>query len=378
MSVWFTFDTLASTRLPEFCTTSRRTPGGRVAWICSILASTPSETLVVEASEDLTTFTPTASRAVEDGERAGLLGAHLHVGHVGEVDGAAAVATSHRNAGEVFGALDAAFQADRLLLPRHVHAAHGRGEVGRLQRLHHLSGRDAGGGEVAGAQFDGQFAVLRARHVDARHAADGAQLARDLVVGEVRQVRGRHPVGRERDLDDRQVVGREAPDDGLLHLRRKVAADAGDGVADLVGGLLRVLREDELDDDLAVAVRGRAVDHVHAFKALQRLLDRVEQFALHRLGRGAGVRHAHEDDGRVDLGELVGFELQQRDDAEDDEREHRHDGDERLLDGEVRDDHGAGGRASSQRPPVPPVAHATPPNDEETTTPSDPDARVTL
>ena len=62
--------------------------------------------------------------------------------------------------------------------------------------------------------------------------------------------------------------------------------------------------------------------------------------ALHDIGCGARVADAHEDDRRLDVGVFVDLQLEQRRDTERDERQHRHDGDDRPLDGKIGDEHG--------------------------------------
>ena len=62
-------------------------------------------------------------------------------------------------------------------------------------------------------------------------------------------------------------------------------------------------------------------------------------------GDAPGYGIDDDDDRRVDLRELVGVELQQRDDAEDDEHQHRDDGEDRALDGGIGDEHDHGALA---------------------------------
>ncbi len=69
------------------------------------------------------------------------------------------------------------------------------------------------------------------------------------------------------------------------------------------------------------------------------LFDRVDHLALDVVGRRAGIDDRDRDDGRLDVRELVGLELDQREDAEHHERQHRDDGDDRPADGEIGDEH---------------------------------------
>ena len=68
----------------------------------------------------------------------------------------------------------------------------------------------------------------------------------------------------------------------LAHFDRQLVAHAGNGVADFVARLGHVLLEVEDDDELRLAVGGRRVDLVDLRNALQRLLDAIDDVALHR------------------------------------------------------------------------------------------------
>jgi hypothetical protein len=69
------------------------------------------------------------------------------------------------------------------------------------------------------------------------------------------------------------------------------------------------------------------------------VIEAIEDLLRHAVGGRARIRNADGDDRRSDVGELVGFELEQREQAEHGQRQHRHGGDERLLDREIRDEH---------------------------------------
>ena len=64
----------------------------------------------------------------------------------------------------------------------------------------------------------------------------------------------------------------------------------------------------------------------------------------HLRRRGAGVGDGDEDDRVREVRELVDVEIEQGEDAEDDQRQHRHDGDDGALDGEIGDGHSAAAR----------------------------------
>ena len=136
-----------------------------------------------------------------------------------------------------------------------------------------------------------------------------------------------------------KIVRVEPLDDRLEDLLRQLAADGRDRVANILRRLIDGLLEHERDDDLREAIGRRRVDLVDAADARQSILDAVDDLALDDVGRRAGVADADEDDRRLDVGELVGLQLVERGEPERDEREHRHDGDDRPLDGEVGNEH---------------------------------------
>jgi hypothetical protein len=148
-----------------------------------------------------------------------------------------------------------------------------------------------------------------------RHAGDSAQLAADLVVRELRQLRHGQARGRERERDDRQIVRVEPLDDRLEDLLRQLAPDRRDGVADVLRRLVHGLLEHEHDDDLREPIRGRRVDLVDPADARQPILDAVHDLALDDIGRGTRVAHADEDDRRLNVREFVDLQFEQGRDA---------------------------------------------------------------
>ena len=130
-------------------------------------------------------------------------------------------------------------------------------------------------------------------------------------------------VRRQRQRDDRQVGRIEARQDRLLHLERQLVADLRDLVANVLRRLLQVLLELEDGDDHAEAVQRVRLDLLDAADPGDALLDAIDQLALDALRRRARIRQRHDDHRVLHVGELVGLELHQREDAEDDEREHR-------------------------------------------------------
>jgi hypothetical protein len=185
---------------------------------------------------------------------------------------------------ELLRRLDAADEADALLLERALDAAHRRCGVLQAQRVHHVRHRDVVFAQLLRAQQHRELAAQRAVHVDDGHAVDRTEPVRDDVLGEARDLRVALVIRRERQLHDRRRGRIDAPQDRLAHLHRQLVAHRGDRVADLVGGLHHVLLEVEDDDDLRAALGSGRADLVDLRDALQRLLDAVDDLALDRLG----------------------------------------------------------------------------------------------
>ncbi len=235
---------------------------------------------------------------------------------------------------------------------RLVDAADRRGQVLRLQRLDHLADADAGGLQRLRIELDGQLALDAADDADLGDAADAAQLVGDAGIDDAGQLRPGQRRRGQRQLDDREVVRIEAGQDRLLHLLRQIVADLRDAVADVLGRFLQVLREVELDGDDAEAVERVRLDLLDAADRGDLLLDRIDDLALDGVRRRARIGDRHRDDRRRHLGELVGVEAQQGEDAEDRDGDHHHDGHDRPFDGEIRDGHAGGSRpvSSTTRP----------------------------
>ena len=110
-------------------------------------------------------------------------------------------------------------------------------------------------------------------------------------------------------------------------------AKSGDDLTRAI--LLQIILEDEEDGHVRKTVLRRARDAVDAGDAGHRLLHAVEHFTLHHVGRRSRIRDGDVDDRLLHVGELVGLELPQREEPEDNQCHHRHDGDQWLLDGEI-------------------------------------------
>ena len=285
---------------------------------------------------------------VEQRERPRLLGPVAHVGDLAQADHLA-VALGDDELRELLRVLEPALEPDRPFVHVAHHATHRRGEVLELERLHHLPDTHPGGLHLLRLELHRELALHLAAHRHLGHAGNRAQLAGDRRIGEAGQLTLRQRRRRQRHRHDRTVRIVELLDDRLLHLHRQVGALGRDGVAQILRRLHQVLAELELHHDEAVAVVRVAVDVLHPTDRRDLLLDRVEDLLLYPFRRRAGIRDPHRHHRRGDVGKLVGLELEQREQAEHHQRHHGDDGDERLLDREIGDEHGMPVRSTDLR-----------------------------
>ncbi len=137
-----------------------------------------------------------------------------------------------------------------------------------------------------------------------------------------------------------------------LHLGGQGRHGARDTVLHLHLSVVQISAQAEGDGQGQLAVGGRLGRHVeHALDAGDGLLQRgCDGFANH-LGVGAGEVGAYHHGGRDDFGVFADRQLEQRDSPADEDHQRQHGGEDRPLDEELREIHGAlRGRARVWRP----------------------------
>src|SRR5690606_22295828 len=97
----------------------------------------------------------------------------------------------------------------------------------------------------------------------------------------------------------------------------------------------------ELDDNLGDALEVDRPEHLDARERVDRLLDGIADFALHRGGVRPGIHHGHRDDRKLDVGEQVDADPRIRERPEHDQRRDEHHGEDRPADEDVRESHNA-------------------------------------
>jgi hypothetical protein len=205
-----------------------------------------------------------------------------------------------------------------------------RGQVQRLQAV--------------GIEPDLHGEVARAEHGDRAHAFEPRQHVLDLQVGVVRQEdRIARLVGREQ-VHHHQDVGRGLGDGDadLLHGERQARIGDGDAVLHLHLGDVEIDADIEGDGDGEAAVgAGIGGEVEHPLHAVHLLLDRGDHRLRHRLRARARILPGDVDDGRGDLRILRDRQAREGDAAEDDEDDGDDGGEDRPVDEEMGNPHGA-------------------------------------
>ncbi len=167
-----------STRTPESFTRSIFVPFGSVGSICVETIADPSRDVRRAVALRLLDVDADRFLAVVQRERARLLRRVLDRRDLPEPN-ELSVAIGDDEVLELRRILETAAQTNRALVERAVHAAHRRGEVLRLKRLHHLRDADVRRLQPVRIDFDRQLALDLAEDLHVGHARNRAQLARD-------------------------------------------------------------------------------------------------------------------------------------------------------------------------------------------------------
>ena len=181
---------------------------------------------------------------------------------------------------EILWPLETSLQTNRALVEVPVQASNRRGEILRLECLHDLVDADSRRLQRLRIQLNRHLALDAANELNLSDAWNSAELAGDVRIGEARELRRSHHCRSERHRYDRLIGRIESLQHRLLHLDRKVGADSGDRVPNVLRADLRILLEQKQRNDLSVSIAGGAVDLVDTGDALDRVLDRLEDFAL--------------------------------------------------------------------------------------------------
>ncbi|MNS13689.1 hypothetical protein D3C72_452880 [compost metagenome] len=234
-----------------------------------------------------------------------------------------------RQLGEVGWPRIGAGHANGVVLLRRLQRAGGQFDVligqGRLDVIDRQPARSHG----AGVQPDTHGIALLAVDLHLSHARHGGEAIDQIAVGVVGQLQTVHGRGAQEHDDDRLAVRVGLGHFGRVSLIRQTADDARDAVAHIVGRVVDIPIQRELDVDVGATVATGRVDALDTLDARDLLLDRLGDPAFDDLGRGSGVAGVDRDDGRIDVRQFAHRqeeEGRQADHAQDDGRHRRKDG----------------------------------------------------
>ncbi|MFM1944831.1 MAG: hypothetical protein RI897_3813 [Verrucomicrobiota bacterium] len=129
-------------------------------------------------------------------------------------------------------------------------------------------------------------------------------------------------------------------DDGFEDIVGEEATDAGDAVADVLGGEVDIAGEVEFDGDITDLFAAGAGEGFDAFDIIDGFFESFCDFGFDDLGIGAGVDCGDVDDRGVDIGQFADGEATEADDTEQDEREAHHGGEHGPADADIGEHHG--------------------------------------
>ena len=190
---------------------------------------------------------------------------------------------------QIVGGSGIAEHAYRLLRTGDLGAAAGGVEICLAQLLVDLRGGDALRLQRGRIEHHADVALDSALAGDCGDAFDPEHPARNIIVDVPRQLLECHVGGFGGNEQDR-IAGKIDPRDLWLEdAVRQVAADLGDGVAQIVDRTIGRCADLELDKGLAVALTDRAVDFVHPVDRARRRLDLLGDLIFHLGRRRAGL-----------------------------------------------------------------------------------------
>ena len=190
---------------------------------------------------------------------------------------------------------------DRTVFPAgaHVHIADalahisaGEGDVLAQQGLAHVIGGELAGGQAVAFQLHLDLAVDPAPHVHRSRAGDLLEALGDLPFQDAGQLFHVAPRFGAED-HHREVIRIEFPDARRFHLRRKVVADAVDGGAHVVGGLVDIGALGKFHRNPALSFLGAGAHRLHIGHPGEGVFHPVGDQGLDLLRSDIGIIGAH-------------------------------------------------------------------------------------
>jgi hypothetical protein len=227
--------------------------------------------------------------------------------------------------------------ADRLLAASDLTPAPRQIDVDGPELAVDVAGRDAEGEKPVGVQGDADLARHAADALRLGDALHAQQRAGERVVHEPGQLLGRERGSARRVGQYRQAFDVEPLDDGLVDGAGQLAADAGDGVLDVVDGAIDRRLELEFDHGGRSAFYDGGGDVLDAGDTGDGILDALGNLGLELGRRRPRLRDLHLHDGHVDIRKARDRKPPEAEEAECQQHHEKHERGHRAPDGPGRD-----------------------------------------
>src|ERR1019366_5591621 len=199
--------------------------------------------------------------------------------------------------------------------------------------------KDVVDGERVGTQAVGihlhmDLAARAAQDGDLADAGGVFQLLFDLLIGDQGDV-AQGTAGGDGDLQNGGGVGIELLNHRLLGGLRQLRHDEVDLVLHFLGGHVAVLGQLELNDDQRLAFGRGGAYLVHLADGVDRVLHFLGDFGFDLFWGSARVDDGHDDGGDIDLGKEIDAEREVGKDADHDQRQNQHGGENGSADAKL-------------------------------------------
>ena len=179
------------------------------------------------------------------------------------------------------------------------------------------------------------LAHLAARDVHLADAVNRLDPAPDLLVGDLGQRAETQRTGK-REAEDRVVVGVYLRDHRRPELRREILHRLRRLLADVLGRVVDVALEHELDRDLRDPFAQLRRHLVDPGDAAERLFGRLDDGAVQLVGARAGQRQGDGDGRGIGFRQEIDAEVAERKDPRHHKQHHEHRGEHGTADAEFR------------------------------------------
>jgi hypothetical protein len=231
------------------------------------------------------------------------------------------------------GKLDGEFTVERL------HLAGGQLDIAAAERLLDICHRDVAGRHGGAVEPDPHGVAPLSVDRDARHAVERRQPVDHEPIDEIGDLGSAHPVAGDGEPHHRIGIGVVLDDLRLLDVVRQLLADPGDGASDIVGRLVDIAADLELDGGRAHSLARLRGDGLDAADAGDTALDDLGDVRVDGGWVGAGIFGGDGDHRGIDIGQLTQWQPQHRGDSEDNDEHAHHARQHRPLDAEVGEGH---------------------------------------